>query len=248
MAVFVAPDLRPRRRIFAGPFLVNTEVIMRSITFLYGFIFLWLVWAVPASQADSTGTIYGQVEIRSKDNRSLDDHSGVVIYLKEVNGNKGFGPSKGGHSMASENMKFAPEVLPVLVGTSVVFPNKDDTVHNAFSISEPKKFDLGRYGYGEENSVKFDKPGSVNVYCKIHPRMTGYILVLANPYFTLTDEKGNYSIKDVPIGTYTVVSWFPFGDSQEQKVDLARELRTKADFSVIKLRNSNPRKSLVDQK
>jgi plastocyanin len=172
----------------------------------------------------------------------------VVVYLKEVNGNKGFSAPKGGPSMASEDMKFTPEILPILVGTSVVFPNKDDTIHNAFSISDAKKFDLGRYGYGEENSVHFDKPGSVFVYCKIHPHMTGYILVLENPYFTLTDGKGNYSIPNVPAGNYTVVSWFPFGDSQTKKVDLTQDTKARADFSLVKLRSSNPRKSLVAEK
>ena len=199
-------------------------------------LFLCLAVAVPVFAGS---TVSGRVEIHAKGGTSVSNNSGVVVYLKEVNGNKGFSGSDG-PSMASENMKFSPEVLPVLVGTSVVFPNKDDTVHNAFSISPAKKFDLGRYGYGEQNSVRFDTPGPVNVYCKIHPKMSGYILVLANPYFTVTDEEGNYSIKNVPAGNYTLVSWFPYGDSQEKKVNLAAD--TKADFSLVKLRNSNPRK------
>lgn len=221
---------------------------MRSIAFLLVSVILYSASAVPAGSSGSTGTLRGRVEIRSKDNQPLGNNSGVVVYLKEVNGNKGFTASKGGPSMASENMKFAPEVLPILVGTSVVFPNKDETIHNAFSISEPKKFDLGRFGYGEQNSVRFDNPGSVNVYCKIHPRMSGYILVLANPYFTTTDEKGNYSIKDIPVGTYTVVSWFPYGDSEEKKVVVTQESKSATDFSLVKVRNANARKSQSGKK
>lgn len=221
---------------------------MRLTVFFCCSFILCSVAAVPAARAGSTGTLHGRVEVRSKDNKPLGNNSGVVVYLKEVNGNKGFSASKGGPSMASENMKFAPEVLPVLVGTSVVFPNKDETIHNAFSISEPKKFDLGRFGYGEENSVRFDNPGSVNVYCKIHPRMTGYILVLANPYFTTTDEKGNYSIKDIPVGTYTAVSWFPYGDSQEKKVAVTQDQKGETDFSLVKVRNANARKSQSGKK
>jgi plastocyanin len=33
----------------------------------------------------------------------------------------------------------------VEVGTKVEFPNYDDTYHNIFSYSKPKRFDLGRY-------------------------------------------------------------------------------------------------------
>jgi len=194
------------------------------------------------------GFLYGQVEVNTKDHRPLGDLSGVVVYLKEVNGNKGFSPAKGRLSMASENMRFNPEILPVLEGSSVVFPNNEDMIHNAFSVSDAKKFDFGRYGFGEENSALFDKPGPVTVYCKIHPRMTGYILVLENPFFTMTDEKGNYTLKGVPIGNYKAVAWFPFGESQEKKADLTQGEKAEVDFSLVKMRNSNPRKNPAEKK
>ena len=36
-------------------------------------------------------------------------------------------------------------LLAIQVGTKVEFPNQDDTYHNIFSYSPPKRFDLGRY-------------------------------------------------------------------------------------------------------
>src|SRR5690349_1612880 len=102
---------------------------MRSAAVVLSLL-LCLAGAVPALAGS---TVSGRVEIHTKGGQSTGNNAGVVVYLKEVNGNKGFSASSKGPSMASENMKFAPEVLPVLVGTSVVFPNKDDTVHNAFS-------------------------------------------------------------------------------------------------------------------
>src|SRR5687767_3389707 len=38
---------------------------------------------------------------------------------------------------------FRPGVLPVMVGTTVEWPNKDDIFHNVFSMSESNPFDLG---------------------------------------------------------------------------------------------------------
>lgn len=221
---------------------------MVLVRFFSPLFILWWASAAPAAMAASKGIIYGKVEIQSKNHQPLGNSSGAVVYLKEVNGNKGFSPSGSRPSMASENMRFTPEVLPVLAGTSVVFPNNDDMIHNAFSISEAKKFDFGRYGYGEENSALFDKPGLVSVYCKIHPKMAGYILVLSNPYFTVTDKEGNYSLEGVPAGNYTLVCWFPYGDSQEKKVDLTQETKAEADFSLLKLRATNPRKNTADKK
>ena len=105
-------------------------------------------------------------------------------------------------------MLFRPLVLPVLTGTTVDFPNNDNLFHNVFSYSQPKEFDLGRYPRGQRRSVRFDRTGVVNVYCDIHSYMYATILVLENPYFTLPDEDGSYSIGNVPPGSYKIVFWY----------------------------------------
>jgi plastocyanin len=56
--------------------------------------------------------------------------------------------------MPQKNMTFAPDLVAVLVGTTVEFPNLDDIYHSVFSYSKAKRFDLGRYR-------KDEKPGSV---------------------------------------------------------------------------------------
>ncbi|MCK4984548.1 MAG: hypothetical protein KAS40_03460, partial [Desulfobacterales bacterium] len=42
----------------------------------------------------------------------------------------------------------------------------------------------------------FDKPGIVEVRCDVHAEMAAYILVMKNPYFAVTDKKGNFEIPD----------------------------------------------------
>lgn len=103
---------------------------------------------------------------------------------------------------------FVPHVLPILVGTTVKFLNSDDVYHNVFSYSPAKSFDLGRYAKGQSRSVKFDKPGVVKIYCDIHTHMNAFVLVLKNPYFATTDDEGNFSIKGLPPGTYTLKAWY----------------------------------------
>jgi plastocyanin len=110
--------------------------------------------------------------------------------------------------MDQKELTFVPHVLPILVGSKVEFPNSDPVYHNVFSFSKTKNFDLGRYPTGHSKTVTFNKPGLVKVYCDMHSQMNAFILVLANPYFTLTDEHGNYSIRDIPAGTYKVKAWF----------------------------------------
>lgn len=63
------------------------------------------------------------------------------------------------------------ETLKVKVGDVVQFKNGDTYFHNVFSLSDVKMFDLGSYPQGQSKSVKFDKPGKVEVECAIHPQM-----------------------------------------------------------------------------
>ena len=58
-----------------------------------------------------------------------------------------------------EKANFNPGVLPIMVGTTVEWPNNDDIYHNVFSMSDAKEFDLGLYkGNPKEKRVTFDKP------------------------------------------------------------------------------------------
>ena len=116
-------------------------------------------------------------------------------------------PEKPVQVVIQKNATFTPHVLPIMVGTTVEWPNHDDIYHNVFSMSEVKPFDLGLYKNGEVKRVLFDKPGRVDVFCSIHTKMNCIILVLENPYFATTDSKGNYRISGVPPGTYTLKAW-----------------------------------------
>ena len=57
------------------------------------------------------------------------------------------------------------------VGDAVNFKNADPFNHNIFSLSDVKSFDLGSYPQGQSRKVVFDKPGTVEVECALHPQM-----------------------------------------------------------------------------
>lgn len=125
---------------------------------------------------------------------------------------------------------FVPHVLPILVGSKVRFLNSDEVYHNVFSYSSTKSFDLGRYGTGKYRNVKFDKPGVVKIYCDIHTHMNAFILVLKNPYFATTDGYGNFKIKDVPSGTYTIKAWYGRWPEKSETVVVKSSGFTKVNF------------------
>jgi plastocyanin len=123
--------------------------------------------------------------------------------------------------MPQKNMTFAPDLVAVLVGTTVEFPNLDDMYHNVFSYSKTKRFDLGRYRKDEKpGSVLFDRPGTVTVHCDIHDRMRGTVLVLETPFFVKTDAQGHYRLEHLPAGSYSLKAWVTDRDIRERPVEL----------------------------
>lgn len=103
--------------------------------------------------------------------------------------------------------RFRPNALVVQVGTTVDFLNSDSFYHNVFSLSAPRKFDLGRYRQGIAKSVTFDKPGLVKLFCDIHPSMLGYVLVTDSPWGAAASPEGRFEIADVPPGEYEAFIW-----------------------------------------
>jgi plastocyanin len=102
---------------------------------------------------------------------------------------------------------FVPGLLPIVVGTRVRFPNRDQIHHHVYSFSRTKTFELPLYKGEDAPPVLFDKVGVVKVGCNIHDWMSSIILVLPSPYFAQTDADGRFALEDLPPGQYDVVAW-----------------------------------------
>lgn len=154
----------------------------------------------------------------------------AVVYLEGDFKGQGSVP-KSPAQVAQKNIAFAPDLLPVLVGTAVEFPNMDETYHNVFSYSKFKRFDLGRFRKDEKPSVVvFDKPGAVTIHCEIHERMRGTILVLETPHFIKTDTAGKYRLEHLPPGNYVLKAWVAGDDVRQRPVELKTGMTLHVDF------------------
>lgn len=193
-----------------------------------------LLSALPSSVL-AKGTISGKVSIVSKARAEKEASSDVVVFIEEVPSfDSGLSTPKSA-KISMSHKAFIPNVLPVLKGTTVAFPNQDIVMHNVFSLSKLKPFDLGLYGAGDEKSVTFPQSGLTKIYCNIHEEMVGYILILDNPYFTVTDSSGRFKIPNVPSGNYTLTAWSSHSKSQSRPVqirDKGKESQTELNFKL----------------
>lgn len=128
-------------------------------------------------------------------------------------------------TMTTRSKTFTPHVLAVPAGSTIAFPNEDPISHNLFSLTPGYTFDLGLYRKGPGKSHKFDTPGTVNVYCNIHPNMSAVVHVMSTPYYGFADAAGNYAF-DVPAGKYRLTAW------NEQGGTVASDIEVKPDGTV----------------
>jgi plastocyanin len=117
-------------------------------------------------------------------------------------------PPRATVTTTQRDANFDPHVLAVAVGTTVRWPNEDEIFHNVFSMSDTKQFDLGYYKKTDNApEIVFERAGLVDVFCAIHSRMHCIILVLPNRFFAKADDKGRFTIPNVPPGTYKLKAW-----------------------------------------
>ncbi len=70
---------------------------------------------------------------------------------------------------------FNPATVNVTGGTTVTWVNEDSMPHTV--TSRDGLFDSPTLNRGQRFSYKFDKPGTYGYFCKIHPAMTGQVMV-----------------------------------------------------------------------
>lgn len=151
-------------------------------------------------------------------------------------------------TIAQRNKEFEPYVTPIQVGTAVNFPNEDDILHNVYSFSKAKKFQLPLYKDSPPDPLIFDEPGPVILGCNIHDWMVAYVYVLETPFFSKTDSTGRATLAAIPEGDYEVQVWHPRrkkrGSSPPQRTHLEQGEVKQAEFVVALKPEWRPRRAL----
>lgn len=171
------------------------------------------------SGASQAGEIKGKVSVQGI--RSAEN---IAVYVDAIPG-KTFEAPKEKVVMDQHKMKFEPHLLVVQLGTTVEFLNSDAVGHNVYwpSISGNKKLahNMGTWPQGQRKPFQFNDVGVAALLCNVHPEMSGYIVVVPTPYFAVTDKDGNFVIKDVPPGKYTLKTWSEDGKPTTQTVEVS---------------------------
>ena len=177
--------------------MLNMSVVIRQAVLL-------LLLVAPGLFAQ--GAVSGQVSLLERPGEQSDDLADGIVWL-EPSGNTRVRTSPATATIQLQSRQFSPRVRVVPEGSKVEFPNTDSFSHNVFSKAPDGAFDTGVYARGRTKDQTFKEAGVFPIYCNIHPRMTGYIVVLTTPYFAQAGEDGRFSIAGVPAGGYVLRIW-----------------------------------------
>jgi len=152
-----------------------------------------------ATPAAADGVVRGVVEVKRPTNIAA---STVLVYAV------GFTEpaAKASVTVKQVDKRFLPDLVAVTAGGTVSFPNGDPFLHNVFSPTSDRAFDVGSYKQGASRSRSFPKPGVVEIYCNIHPEMSATLVVLPNTRFALADVTGRFELA-LPPGTWSVFAY-----------------------------------------
>ena len=194
-----------------------------------------IVGSIRASSpgAEETG---GQSAYQSRRYKFLEkvDYSDLTDFVISIDGKEiSPDPEKPAPTASVEQRDgaFHPRILPIVAGTEVSWPNRDDIYHNVFSMSEARPFDLGMYKSSDDpKRLVFEKPGQIDVFCAIHAQMNCVVLVLPNPWFALSDRRGRFTIENVPAGKHRLKAWHERLPSKYLEIDVPEEGEVEVDI------------------
>ena len=183
-----------------------------------------LLWFILFGGVCLAADIQGKVAVQG-----IKSPASIVVYIDAIP-DRNFDPPAEHAVVHQKNMTFIPHVLGALKGTAVDFRNEDPVNHGvswpAISGNRKLAHHLGFWPQGEMKSFTFTDLGVVPLLCYLHPEMSGYVIVVPTPYFAVTDNEGDFAIKDVPSGTYTLKTWSEEGEHLSQPVQVSDALTT----------------------
>ena len=128
---------------------------------------------------------------------------------------------------------YSPHVVGLRVGQKLLIINDDPTHHNTHPTPKLNREWNQTQPPGAEPLVKTFSLQEVLIpfRCNQHPWEKAYVGVLDHPFFAVTDQFGNYEIRGLPTGTYTLVGWHERLGEQQMEITVRSGENRRVDFT-----------------
>ena len=111
------------------------------------------------------------------------------------------------NSMDQKECMFTPRVVVVPAGGKVDFLNSDRLLHNLHSTPSANPPFNRTQPKGRTITISFSHPEIIRVTCDLHSWMRGWVVVADHPFYALTNGAGEFELRGLPAGRYTLKVW-----------------------------------------
>jgi len=156
----------------------------------------------------------------------------VVVTVVGAKGGK-FASQKA--TLDQKGCTYTPRVVVVPTTGELDILNSDGILHNihTYGTANPA-INKAQPKFKKVLTEKFSKPEIIKASCDAHAWMTGWIVATDHPFVGVTDEKGNFAIKDVPPGNYKVEIWHETLGKQVKEVSIKAKEEAKLTAELKK--------------
>jgi len=145
---------------------------------------------------------------------------------------KTYPPPKDPVVMDQNGCIYKPHVFALQQGQTFKVLNSDGVLHNVHALPKVNgQFNMAMPPNRKEAEHVFDKPEDpFPIKCDVHPWMTAFTVVSTNPFFSVTQEDGKFTIKDLPAGSYEIEAWHEKLGKKTEKVTVGDSDTKTVDF------------------
>ena len=125
--------------------------------------------------------------------------------------------------MDQKQCVFVPRVVIVPVGGTVEFLNSDRLLHNVRGGGKENPPFNRAQPHARTIAIGFKSPEVLRVDCDLHSWMRGWIVVAEHPFYTVTNDEGEFVFENIPPGKYKLQAWQEVLGRANQEVTVSGE-------------------------
>jgi hypothetical protein len=131
----------------------------------------------------------------------------TVVFLKDISQGKAMDIPEPRRFLNQKQCRYEPHILLVPENGPIQIKSSDATLHTVH-MDGAATYNLPFPFTNQTVTRTMQTPGLANVRCNGgHTWMNAEILVVSHPYYSVTDESGNFELTNVPPGQYQLVAW-----------------------------------------
>jgi plastocyanin len=166
----------------------------------------------------------------------VDPNKGIenaVVSLVDINKGEKWAVAKA--TLDQNVCEYTPHVVVVPTGGALDILNSDGILHNIHTYGKANSsINKAQPKFKKVLTEKFAKPEIIKVTCDAHSWMLGWVVVSDHPYVAVTNDKGEFTLSNVPPGNYKLEVWQETLGKKVQDVVVKAKQETKLNIELAK--------------